>query len=238
MAEIIPITSKTRSELLALQQTIPIHDTVNVTENGSVIHAPHGRPLTSENLPQTIIIGVEYRRILDCIEALPQELRGHITGFSDMSVEAVVEATGLNGDDARRAKEREATEPFIWSGSDSAYAELEAAMVQTDIRIQRGGRFYHFTGQATKEQAMAKIVRAYQDQEPDTKFLTIALGDGPNDLGMIEAADMGVIMPNPDGATISSTQPHVRTAVAPGPRGWAATMLEISKEYGFTLSET
>lgn len=238
MAEIIPITSKTRSELLALQQTIPIHDTVSVTENGSVIHTPHGRPFTSDNLPQTIIIGVEYRRILDRTRALPQHLRDHITGFSDMSVEAVVEATGLNGDDARRAKEREATEPFIWSGSDSAYAALEAAMAQTDIRIQRGGRFYHFTGQATKEQAMAKIVRAYQDQEPDTKFLTIALGDGPNDLGMIEAADMGVIMPNPDGATISSTQPHVHTAVAPGPRGWASTMLEISKEYGFTLSET
>ncbi|QTD57621.1 HAD-IIB family hydrolase [Parasphingorhabdus cellanae] len=238
MADIIPITSKTRSELQALEQSIPISGAVSVTENGSVIHAPDGAPFAQDEHSHIVIMGVEYGRILDQVNGLPQHLRQHITGFADMSVQAVAEATGLPIEDAQRAKEREATEPFLWSGSDAAYSELEAAMAKADIRIQRGGRFYHFTGQATKEQAMKTVVRAFQSSRPELELVSIALGDGPNDLGMIEAADIGVIMPNVDGVAIISTKSHVRTAAGPGPHGWVAAIQDILQKYGLTLPET
>ncbi len=237
VASVMPTTSKTRSELQALQQSIPINDAISVTENGSVIYAPDGRSFTDEQRAQTIIMGVEYTKLLDQINALPQHLRQHVTGFADMSMDALVEATELTVDEAQRAKEREATEPFIWSGPDRAYDELEAIMAGADISIQRGGRFYHFTGQATKEQAMKRVISAFVERQPETNFLSIALGDGPNDLGMIEAADVGVIMPNQDGVTITSSRPHVRVAAVPGPRGWVSTIVEILKEYGLTLPE-
>jgi predicted mannosyl-3-phosphoglycerate phosphatase (HAD superfamily) len=108
-------------------------------------------------------------------------------------------------------------------------------MVVADIQIQRGGRFYHFTGQASKEQAMKTIISAFTAQQPEANFISIALGDGPNDLGMIEAADIGIIMPNTDGVTITSSLPHVRSAAAPGPRGWTSAILEILPEVGLTL---
>ena len=70
------------------------------------------------------------------------------------------------------------------------------------------------------------------------EIISIALGDGPNDLAMIEAADFGVIMPNPEGVTIESTKPHVRTAPLSGPEGWAIAVTEILAELGLNLRQS
>lgn len=237
-ADIIPVTSKTQSELLWLRKSIPLQNRVSVTENGSVIHACASSPLVDGGRSHSIMLGIRYCKILEQIAKLPQSLRNHITGFADMSVEHVMVATGLAIGDARRAQEREATEPFLWSGSASKLMALREILLEKNIEIQRGGRFYHLTGQATKEHAVAKIISDFVDRKPDFKIISIALGDGPNDLGMIEAADFGVIMPNPDGVTIETAKPHVRTAPVPGPEGWVIAVQEILAELGFNLPES
>tara|TARA_R110001606_G_scaffold156044_11_gene298763 strand:+ start:11709 stop:12545 length:837 start_codon:yes stop_codon:yes gene_type:complete len=238
MADIIPITSKTSAELHSLQQLIPIEESICVTENGSVIQIPDGRPLAGKPGSGRIMTGIVYSDLLDQIDRLPQKLREHIKGFADMSADDVAQATGLAIEDARLAKQREATEPFLWSGADEELAELQALMADTNIRIQRGGRFYHFTGIATKEKAMAYIKSSFIEQMADCEIISIALGDGPNDLAMIEAADFGVIMPNPEGVTIKSGKSHVRTAPAAGPQGWVLAVREIFAELGLNLPES
>ncbi|WP_373492118.1 HAD-IIB family hydrolase [Parasphingorhabdus sp.] len=234
---VVPVTSKTRAELRALQRSIPLPLSIGVSENGSVIYAPDGYPFINTNEPQIILLGIEYSGILDRIDNLPKNLRQHIIGFSDMSGTELSKVTGLELNDALLAKRREASEPFLWSGSDAELEELNLIMADFNIRIQRGGRFYHFTGQATKDLAMARIMGAFTERTPRADIISIALGDGPNDLGMIEAADIGVIMPNPEGVTIQSCKSHVRTASMPGPRGWAMAVAEIIVELGVILPE-
>lgn len=237
-ADIIPVTSKTQSELLWLRQSIPLQNILSVTENGSVIHACGSSPLVDGDCARSIMLGIRYYEILEQVAKLPQSLRNHITGFADMPVEQVMAATGLALDDARRAQDREATEPFLWSGSDTELSALRDILIEENIQVQRGGRFYHLTGQATKENAMAKIISAFVEKKPDFQIISIALGDGPNDLAMIEAADFGVIMPNPDGVTIETAKPHVRTAPVPGSEGWVIAVQEILAELGLNMPES
>ncbi len=231
-AYVMPITSKTQSELASLDQKLPFEKSVKVSENGAVIKAPPSSPPAKKFARTTMFLGVRYSEILAAIEALPDELRRHIDGFANMTSEDVSRHTGLNIDQAKEAKDRQATEPFLWSGTDDQLEDLRAHMAQRGILLQHGGRFHHLTGRATKQQALHTIMQAFQDHQPENRFASVALGDGPNDLEMIEAADFGVIIPNHAGVAISSKKPNVRTAKKPGPEGWVLAVKDILRELG------
>jgi predicted mannosyl-3-phosphoglycerate phosphatase (HAD superfamily) len=52
----------------------------------------------------------------------------------------------------------------------------------------------------------------------------VALGDGTNDVPMLEAADEAIRIPAPDRPLPQLTRPDAGTAPAPGPAGWNAAL--------------
>lgn len=229
---VMPVTSKTQAELAALDRQLPFDHSIKISENGAVIHAPTGFPPTAGQGPETLVLGVPYCSVLEAIDRLPAPLRAHLRGFADMDAAEVSRHTGLELEAAERAKARQSTEPFLWTGSKQQIDELREVMAQSDIKLQQGGRFYHLTGAATKQQALLTIANAFQKSKPEQRFVSIALGDGPNDLEMIEAADYGVIIPNAAGAAIRSEKASVRVAPEPGPKGWVSAVTDILRELG------
>ncbi len=232
VADVVPITSKTQAELLWLEKELPFSDCIKISENGSVIQIPAGHLLHDQGIQAPIVLSVTYQSILAALKALPNHLSRSIHGFSGMTEAEVAVHTGLSLGEARRAKERQATEPFLWFGTVDELHELRELLEQAGIQVQQGGRFYHFTGKVTKLQAMRHIADAFQQQKNGCKYVTIALGDGPNDIGMIEGADFGVIIPNVDGTSIESDISSVRTADKAGPGGWVSSVTAILRELG------
>ena len=55
-------------------------------------------------------------------------------------------------------------------------------------------------GAPDKADGIASALDYYQEREPDTDWLVIALGDSANDTAMLEAADIAVVIPHADGA--------------------------------------
>ncbi len=238
LVQVIPVTSKTQAELENLKDLPMLKGALAISENGSVISAVDQFPFFLDDGLDVFLLSASYQQILDEIASLPSSLRRRIRGFYDMTITEVLAETGLTSEDARRAKQRQATEPFLWSGSDSEMQTLRSKMVEAGIQIQRGGRFFHFTGKASKVDAMQMVVEACRKNQPEIDYITVALGDGPNDIAMIEAADFGVIIPNPDGVTIASGQANVRIASAPGPEGWVKAVTGILEELGFNWQQS
>ncbi|SIO14599.1 mannosyl-3-phosphoglycerate phosphatase [Parasphingorhabdus marina DSM 22363] len=225
-ATVIPVTSKTRAEVAALLWDIaPLK--VYVTENGSAIHAPDGFPWAADSESQIHFPGMTHEQILSRLESAEPQLRSHFRGFSDMTAKQIAAETGLDLQRAYKAKAREASEPFLWTGSAANLDRFRDVMGAQGLKIQRGGRFCHLTGPCGKADAMDWIVSHYKSSRPDRRIMTVALGDGPNDLDMIESADRGVIIPNPGGAAIRSDRSSVITAAKAGPEGWVEVMQQI-----------
>ncbi|MGH1456007.1 MAG: HAD-IIB family hydrolase [Alphaproteobacteria bacterium] len=227
---VLPVTSKTLAEIKgydALFANVP-----KVGENGMVIDLPEGYFGAAEYL----VPGHSYAEIRAEVEGLPSPLRCHFNGFFDMGLDGVIEATGLPQDRARDAYNRQASEPFLWSGSAAELADMHDLLALKGYKITQGGRFYHLMSDGGKDRALSLLIEKFQVASPDKQIISIALGDGPNDADMIGTATYGVKIPNDKGAVFEVEHPKgtIINARYAGPKGWSDSVHSLLDELGLS----
>ncbi len=208
-AGLVLASSKTAAEIAPLRAKLGAAQWPAIVENGAGVLPPH----------ETHTPGAaDYAKIRAALDRVPTELRQHFCGFGDVSVAEVAAMTGLAVDAAALAQQRQFSEPGQWSGTpDQKDAFLEA--LSTDgVTTKQGGRFLTLSLGHDKVDQMRRIIATYQPRH------VIALGDAPNDIAMLEAADLGIVIANPAGAPLPRLKTEdagriIRTQDA-GPLGW------------------
>lgn len=209
-----------------------------IAENGGIFAVPGGIGLLNAGyyIKRSGDYVIEIKGLSrDFILSVAHDLREQdgfdFSGFADWSVEQVAELTGLSLAKAHRAQSRFATEPILWADTQSRRHEFEAGLAAEGIRVLTGGRFIHLMGPADKADGLKSVCALYQKAQPDVEWVVVALGDSANDLAMLEAADIAVVIPHTDGAHISPNAPRVVHAPFPSSRGWNEALLTILDEY-------
>lgn len=232
-AQQIPLilnTSKTAAELMSLRSELAPDDPF-IVENGSAIVLPEELfpklPVDSNSSAgfKRIILGSAREEILEFLQ--PYRSRYAFTGFSDMTIDELVAATGLEETSARLAATREFSEPILWRDSDSARATLVAAARAAGFMTLQGGRFLHLLGNTDKGKASLKLKRLYQLQFGKSFDLAV-FGDSQNDAAMLEVADIPVIIRSPVHSPPSITS-NTKAIVSQrtGPQGWSDCVFNI-----------
>ena len=215
---IILASSKSAPEIQKLRAALDLSDWPAIVENGAGTLRPGSDSKANS---------IEYQKIRSILAKIPSTLRQHFTGFGDLTTDEVVAATGLPRQDARQAKARSFSEPGTWTGTNADRQAFEDALKPHGITAREGGRFLTLSFGCQKSDQMAAIIDQYK---PGT---TIALGDAPNDVEMLEAADFGVIINNPERSPLPPLQAEaegriIRTTQS-GPTGWNIAMLDLLK---------
>ncbi len=224
---IVPCTSKTRAEIEFYRKRIGLEDPF-ISENGGAIFIPrdyfdfeldYDR---EEGKHRVIELGTPYREIRCALD----EMRsfGDIVGFGDMSAEEVARDTGLSLEEARMAKQREYDEAFKFSGDEGG---LKKAIEKAGLNWTKGGRYWHIMGDNDKGKAV-KILSELYSRTEDCILRTVGLGDSLNDLPMLEAVEIPILVQKKDGSYDSRVDvPGLIRAGAPGPRGWAQAVRSL-----------
>nr|WP_240989347.1 HAD-IIB family hydrolase [Salipiger mangrovisoli] len=216
---LILASSKTAAEIAPLHSELGLGGWPAIVENGADRITPGALP---EAAPQ-------YRKLRAALAGLP-ELSRNFKGFGDMDAAEVARITGLPPQSATLARQRRFTEPGLWSGSEAELDAFLAALSVKGIEARKGGRFLTLSFGGTKAQQMAGILA---DLGCDT---SIALGDAPNDIEMIEAATHGVIIRNDHGTGIpplpGEQTGRIRRTALPGPEGWNVAILDLLADLG------
>lgn len=213
-------SSKTRDEISLLRSELEI-DAPFVVENGGVVcfAAASARP--------DRYFGPQYDDLRRIFERLREEGGYRLRGFGDLDDAAVAELTGLSLPDAGRARRRLSSEPFVWEDDPDRLPEFEARIVAAGLALTRGGRFYHLGGAAAdKGKALRFLMEEYHRRFPDDGLKSVALGDSPNDLSMLRAADIPVVVPAARGARLVLDRPALLASAA-GPVGWNEAIQNI-----------
>lgn len=232
-AKSIPLilcTSKTRAEVEPIRETLG-HREGFIVENGGAVYLPadSGLPIPGgaqeiENYFK-IPLGVSYSFLRSVIVQMQTE-GFRIRGFGDLSEEEVASRTGLNAEQARRARIREFDEPFIFEGSKKDDSRLKTRFVEQGLDWIQGGRFSHLVGGCDKGRAVRRTLALYHTRFPDME--SIAIGDGPNDLPMLQAVDRAIVVQRPDGrydALLAAARPVQAPGV--GPVGFRNALIEL-----------
>ncbi|MDR5875675.1 HAD-IIB family hydrolase [Halomonas sp. CUBES01] len=228
---VIPVTSKTRAELLPLREALGLTTTPFVAENGAVIGLPPGwcharldRPGNGRDGMVTKQSGVDIGFIRARLQVWRKRLDARFTTINEMTLDDLMGLTGLEAAEASRARQREGSEPLLWHGDEAALQTFRLALEGDGLQLTRGGRFCHVMGSASdKGSAVTWLIgrfRALRGREP----LSMGLGDGPNDVTMLNAVNQAVVIRGHHDLTVEPTNPHLYRTRAPGPEGWVEGM--------------
>jgi mannosyl-3-phosphoglycerate phosphatase len=234
-------TSKTRSELLELRQELDNQDPFMV-ENGSAVFLPKQYfpqlPDDTEVVSGMAcrVLGYHYAQLLQQLAPLRQQY--HFTGFSELSVADLVELTGLDEDRAQHALAREFSEPLLWQDSEAAMTAFRREIAAAGLSTLRGGRFLHVLGQTDKGRSLAwfrqlffRRQRVGQQRAEQQRLCVIALGDTDNDIAMLQAADIGIVIRSPSHSPpVFNSQGRVIVSEREGPEGWSDTINAVLDE--------
>lgn len=214
---LIIVTSKTKGEVIELQNALGISDPF-IIENGAGVFIPEKEGYTM------IALGALYAETRRFFEKYAETVP--MRGFFDMSVDEIAQRTGLSHDAAAKAKERTFSEPFVLE-DDGDLEPLKALADEDGFDIVKGGRFYHLiTKGQDKASAIKKVMERYE-KASGTVYKSIALGDSENDLTMLQSVDTPILVPHLDGSYIPCDITSLVKAPFPGPKGWN----EALKEY-------
>lgn len=222
---VIPCTSKTRSELLPLRRQLGL-DSPFIVENGAAVFIPEScargadAELSREDGFRAQRLVPPREHWLPLLGELRAELDGCFRGFAELSVDDIVALTGLSPATAKAAAAREFGEAIHWCGNDAQLAHFTARVSAAGGRVHRGGRFLHVVGPSDKGVALRWLCRFWAGRD-GAQIISIAAGDGQNDVAMLDVADYALVVRSPAHPPPELTRRSgVWVSAQEGPAGW------------------
>ncbi|TKI08319.1 mannosyl-3-phosphoglycerate phosphatase-related protein [Martelella alba] len=216
---VVICSSKTMAEIRVLQNALGLEGAPFIAENGAMLHAGSQNAALEQ---AGGALGQSYDAIRSILTELRQTRGFKFFGFGDVDEKRVGEWTGLSPADAALAKQREASETLIWRDSEDKMQEFAACLAQKGLRLVQGGRFYHVMSEGADKGAAVRWLKDLYHRRDGRAWRTLGLGDGPNDIGMLQATDYSVIIRGYSKTPVDLgpvAHPVYRTQ-AYGPEGW------------------
>lgn len=228
---VVICSSKTRAEIEIYRQRMGLSGPF-IVENGGAIFIPRqGLSLdvtfVQKGPYRVVELGVPYADLCVTWKDVKREGSFRMKGFSEMTVEEIVDIAGLPLEEASLAARREYSEPFTFSDTPAQLGLLMSLLQKRGLTITRGGRFYHLMGPNDKGRAVQILKRVYANTHPDKRIWAVGLGDSANDVSMLKHVDMPIVIRKKTGEweRVQDIDPVYSDKA--GPKGWAEAIQRI-----------
>lgn len=232
---VVATTSKTQSEVVSLYKKLNM-EAPFIIENGAAVFIPKQyfpkQPQDSFSDSNFWIkrFSKPREKFIHVVNQLKPHFGHSFTHFDEMSLQAIVDSTGLSASAAGQAKQRQYGEPVLWTGKIQEKHDFIKAAIALGANVLEGGRFIHICDHCDKGQAMNWLAGEYQHQFQLSDITVLALGDSGNDSAMLEAADIAIQVKSPthDFPKLHlSSQTTLYQTTHYGPEGWSEALSKL-----------
>jgi mannosyl-3-phosphoglycerate phosphatase len=235
---VVICSSKTRAEIdRCRREAVPDHPFIS--ENGGALFVPDGyfpfEVVGTRRIPGHSVVefGWRYDQVVETLRAAALESGTQVLGFHDLPVTQLARLCGLSLRDAQLALLREYDEPFLLAeGGVASRYRFFRALRRAGVRCTRGGRFHHAHACAGKGAAVSALRQLYE-RAADGPVTFVGLGDALNDVSLLKAVDVPIVVPNDSSrwtARLLRRVPGARLAPANGPRGWGRAVRDLLRD--------
>jgi mannosyl-3-phosphoglycerate phosphatase len=231
---LIPVTDHTRAEVADLLQKIGLNAPM-VVEHGSGIFIPQKN--SDFAVPETSKLDNYYLYQLGCtytearaaLKVVQEEINKILRGFGDLDEESIQSLTGLSNIAVRRTKAREFSEYFM-TPNRLEMLQLEEVATEYGFKILPGNNLSLIIGgNANQGKAVVWLKQNYQASSTEP-LITVGLGSTEQDLPLLEAVDIPVIIPLDQGVHPSFANKNWRIASSSGLAGWLEAIEQICSD--------
>lgn len=229
-------SSKTFAEQWHLQKKTGLHWPM-ILENGSAIALPRQifskLPRQPDLLPDSAIAEALEKAQFDLFvfahsdaAALHDELGSFpgLKSFSNASDFELSAATNLRGRSLQRARQRWYTETIIGFGTPDQKVQLQAQLTKKGWVLSQGGRFFTIQSASVDKGNAVRWMSEVFRQNTIGPMTFAAVGDSPNDIPMLAAADLPFLVRQHQGEWISTQIEGLMRVDGIGPAGFAAAV--------------
>jgi mannosyl-3-phosphoglycerate phosphatase len=221
---VIFCTAKTLTENEFYHGILGVEDPFIVDNGGAIFIPKHyfSFPFACKerNDYYVIELGASYEELRAALTTIREESGFTITGFGDMTAEEVAKDTNLSVDAAKRAKNKDYNESFIFDEPEDKEPILFKKIEEKGFAVTHGGRYYNIHGKnADKGNAVKRLTELFVREYGDVE--TIGVGDSRNDISMLKAVDQPAVVKNKKGSWLELSLPNLYKAQGEGPEGWA-----------------
>jgi mannosyl-3-phosphoglycerate phosphatase len=236
---LILCSSKTRGELEEYQRKLKIRYPF-ISENGGAVFIPRGyfnklrNDLKVKGQYLILELGTPYKKLRKKLLEMSRKFGIKVVGFGDLNTKQIASRFNLPYQEARLSKTREYDEPFYFLDKikPKEILSVEKEFKKSGLKLTKGGRFYHLLGQNDKGKAVRFLSRIYK-QNWSTDILTVGIGDSLNDLPMLKAVDIPVLVRQKDRTYDKEILKRVKVQKTKGigPLGWNQAVLDLVGKY-------
>ena len=234
---LILVSSKTRAELEPLRRRLQ-HQDPFIAENGAAVFVPQGlftfplERVRTKASYDVIELGMPYHMLRDVLKQIEDAVETPLHGFGDLSVDDIIEVTGLSRADATLAKMREYDEPFLLEGPQTLVEEVCRQIVTRGLRWTKAGGLFHLTGDNDKGEAVEILMRCYQREQrlrfQSRPVQSVGIGDSITDIPLLAVVDHPILVQRPDGSFDTDVLlPRLVRTRGIGAAGWNDAMLRL-----------
>lgn len=228
-------SAKTRAEQMFYREKLQVDDPF-IVENGAAVivrqnyfHQPHAFTKTADGF-QFLELGKPYAEIRKVLAQVRTELNLPLQGYGDLTVDEVVQLTGLSSEAASRAMQREYEETVVTQLNDTDRERLRQALMRRNVSMISGARFTSVSAANDKGRAANALTDMFRRERG--QVTTVGIGDSWNDAPLLAVMDIPLLVQRPGGSWVSLPVNRIRQITGIGPKGWTQAMRRLV-ESGF-----
>ena len=207
---LILTSSKTKAEIERIQSKLTLKDPF-IFENGSGVFYNN----------QVVSFGMHLNQIHDKI--IPLQKTFNFNCYSLLPLDQAIQHTGLPEKEAKLSQQRQFSEPIIWLDDEEKKIDFIQIIHQLGLFAAQGGRFLTISSHHDKAKAL-KWLKNTLEYDYQTEFTSIALGDGENDINMIDACEIKILIKNNNEHL---QKPDWILSKMCGPSGWNEEIMKV-----------